>query len=328
MWFNEKTTKIFQKLKILGLIIIFFTLIFCFSDSFASSWGLQTNSWNLNKLNLEISDSKIWIWESFTLKASLELWDQNDIWDINIAWLEKFNLLWNSSSIRMQTINWETKWIYDIEIKLQAIEKGNFEIWPVEIEHWDKKNISNKVLVEVWDKLNSWINSQNSNIQNNEDSNFMTDINDNIWQKDFNFNLYFWFFLILGFFLLFYYLLKHYFSLNETKKEEIIQEKIVEVSKKDYFLDKLKSIKKEKETLNKWDFLAKINDLIREIFEHIWVSNARTKTLKEISKNTKTDENLLKILKETYFEQFKNKDLDLDKDEILEKLKQIINKMS
>lgn len=314
--------------KKIKFIALFFVLIFSFSNTFANSWDLQTNSWAINDLKLEISSTKIWIWEDFTLKTSLDLWNQTDITEVQIFWADKFNHIWNSNSMRLQSVNWLTKWIYDVEMRFQATEKWNFTVWPIEVKIWDKIHSSNTVSLEVWDIPTVWVNTQNTNSQVQNDTSSLTDINDNVWQKDFNFNFYFWIFILIWFFVLFYFLLKYYFSLNESKKEFVVKENFVEISKKEYFLEKLNQIKNDKEKLDKWSFLNKTNDLIREILEYLWVQNATKKTFKELEKNPKTDKKLLEILKETYFEQFKDKELELDKDEILENLKKILDKIS
>ncbi len=152
----------------------------------------------------------------------------------------------------------------------------------------------------------------------------MQDINDIIWPK-IHLNFSFWFlviFFIILFFILFYLLLKYYISSKEEKIE--INKNIIDkqILKKQYFLEKLENIYLKNDLYNKSVFYSLINDLLREFLEYKWLLWSRNMTFKELEKNkSKIDTDLFEIIKNTYFEEFREDESELDRKEVIKKIK-------
>ena len=152
----------------------------------------------------------------------------------------------------------------------------------------------------------------------------MQDINDIIWPKN-HLNFSFGFMIIFGvilFFILFYLLLKHYLTIKQEKIET--EKKLIgnQISKKQYFLEKLNNIIEKSDLYNKSEFYSLLNDLLREFLEYKGLISARNMTFKELEKNkSKIDTELFDIIKSTYFEEFKEDESDLDRRKILKDIK-------
>lgn len=152
----------------------------------------------------------------------------------------------------------------------------------------------------------------------------MQDINDIIWPKihlnfSFGFIIIFW---IILFFIGFFYLLRYYTNLRQLKQQEYKEKQDNEISKKQYFLDKLNILQKNCDSYNKSEFFALLNDLLREFLEYKGLLWSRNMTFKELEKNKKhIDTDLFEIIKNTYFEEFREDESELDRKEVIKKIK-------
>lgn len=296
------------------ITFLFFILNIFFSYTYSDS------TWNWELL-LKVSESKVNLNSDFTLTFSINLPDSSDFENIKIGWLEKFHSLWESSSFSFQDINWVKKSIYTMNIKLKPINLWNFIIWPAIVKLWDKELESNSIEVEViwynglfWTWTSTW-------------SNEMTDIHDIKWPKNY-FNFSFWFivvFLVFLFFIWYHYILKYYISWKDNEK--INKEKIDEpVDKNTYFLNKLSLIEKETINSSKSDFFSLLNDYLREFIEYKWINGASKMTFKELEKHKLyLDKDLFNLLKNTYYEEFReNESFWFDRKELIKNIKKHI----
>lgn len=297
-------------IKILLIILTSVLFLQLPNYAFAETWTTD--------IKLEVLEKKVDINDTFNINFSVNLGSWNDIWEVKIDWIDKFYNLWQSSAFNFQSINWESKSIYNMTIKLKPIETGKFIIWPVSLKNEDKTLKSDIVEIEViW-----WVKSKLSQSEDKELT--LEDINDINWPKNTT-NLSFWFiiiFFVILFFIGFYYLFKYYNNLKREACEESELIESIKISKNQYFLDKLNDLKDKSETYNKSEFFSLVNDLLREFLEFKWLIGARNMTFKELERNKKLiDSELFTIIKDTYFEEFKKDDSDLDRNKILKELK-------
>lgn len=293
------------------ILIIFLSFILFLLPTYAETWD--------EDIVLSTQELKVKVNDTFNINFSINLDSSNNIWDITIEWIQKFSKLWESSSFRFESVNWINKWIYDKVIKLKPTQKWKFVVWPVIVNVWNKTQKSNTIEIEV-----VWENNSNNTVIVQDTNSKMEDINDIAWPKNtFNFSFLFIivFFLIL-FFVWFFYLLRYYFSFRETefKKEKISENE--NISKNNYFLNKLNSLQKKSDIYSKSEFFSLLNDLLREYLEHNGIVFARNMTLKELEQNKKNiNPDLFEIIKDTYFEEFRKNDSDLDRKLLLKKIK-------
>ena len=313
------------KFLIIFIFIIFWNYL-AFADNFDDSedYTWTSNIQTIEDLELKISDSKILIDDIFSLSIDLNLWNDSQVWDLTIAWIENFVQRWTSRSVQSYYQNWVWYTIYGISVNLQPTKEWTFTIWPAIIQVWNEIHTSNTVEITVesvanmlssQDDLN---NFEDENLENSIDEN--SEFNPNIWQKNMNFMFFYIFLAIILLLIIIYFLTKN-------KKVEIPEkiEKVPEVSTKKYFLDKLKKIQKGE--YDSQEFCAQINNLIREIFSKSWLKNATSLTLKELEKNKNANSSLLEILKKTYYFEFNNQNFENSKDEIFSEIKKIINEI-
>ncbi|NDK08886.1 hypothetical protein EOM39_06625 [Candidatus Gracilibacteria bacterium] len=269
-------------------------------------------------IKLEILEKKVDINDTFNINFSVNLGSGNDIGEVKVEGIDKFYNLGQSSAFNFQRINGESKSIYNMTIKLKPIETGKFTIGPVSLKNGDKTLKSDTVEIEV-------IGGVKSKLSQSEDKELtLEDINDINGPKNttnFSFGFIIIFFVIL-FFIGFYYLFRYY---NNLKREACEESELIEstkISKNQYFLDKLNDLKDKSETYNKSEFFSLLNDLLREFLEFKGLIGARNMTFKELERNKKLiDSELFAIIKDTYFEEFKKDDSELDRTKILKEIK-------
>lgn len=298
--------------KIIKILLIFLLPFFVFQTAnyvFATSWETE--------IKLQLQEKSVTINDTFNLNFSVNLESWNDIWEVKVEWIDKFYNLWQSSAFSFQSINWESKSIYNMTIKLKPTQTGKFIIWPVSLKNGDKILKSDTVEIEVL-----WPASKLSKTEDKELT--INDINDINWPKNTgNFN--YWFIIIffaLLFLIGFYYLLRYYNNLKQQKQKDYKEKENENISKNKYFLDKLNLIQKNSDSYNKSEFFSLLNDFLREFLEFKWLIWARNMTFKELERNKKhIDSDLFEIIKDTYFEEFKKEDNDLDRKKILNDIK-------
>lgn len=309
--------KTFLKI-ILILSLSFFTLV-----TFAASWDKE--------IILSSQESKVNINDTFSISFMINLENGNNLWDVDVKWLEKFDKLWQSSSFSFQSVNWVSKSVQEVLIQLKPIENWKFTIWPVTAKLWDKELLSNTIEVEVsWNlnKANTTSTKNNNTLSNNEDKELtIDDLHDIEWSKS-KFDFDFWFliaFLIILFFFGFYYTYRYFTKLNEQKIKEEEDKETDYHNKNNYFLEKLKTIEKNKDKYKKWEFFALVNDFLREFLEFKWLNNARNMTFKELEKNKdKINIDLFEIIKTTYFQEFKKDEEDIDRKDLIKRIKNLL----
>jgi len=297
---------------IIKILLIFLLPLFAFQTSnyvFATTWDTD--------IKLEVQEKKITLNDTFNLNFSVNLDSGNNLWDVKINWIDKFDNLWQSSAFSFQSINWISKSVYNLTVKLKPRETWKFVIWPVSLKNWDKTLKSDTVEIEV--------GLAPSKLSKTEDKELtINDINDINWPKNTgNFSYFFIIiFFILLFFIGFYYLLNYYNNLKQQKEKDLEEKENENVSKNKYFIDKLNLLQKNCDSYSKSEFFALINDFQREFLEFKWLKWAKNMTFKELEKNKKIiDLDLFEIIKDTYFEEFKKEDNELDRIKILNDLK-------
>lgn len=291
------------------IIKIILTISFLFSFTFIKALDTDiTLSSEVTKINLE---------DSFNVNISLNLSGTTEVWEKTIEGIDKFYKLWESNSYRFESINWVNKWVYDILLVLKPKKVWIFIIWPVSLKLWDKTLLSNTIEIEVL-----W---QQSKISQTEDKELTIDDINDIKRPKNTFKLSYWFLLVfLGilFFIGFYYLLRYYFDLKEKEAKNKINADNEIISKNKYFLDKLDKLRVDSDSYNKSEFYSLINDFLREFLEFKGLSYARNMTFKELERSKKLiDKDLFEIIKDTYFEEFKKEDSDINRIEIIDKIK-------
>ncbi len=276
---------------------------------FAETWETD--------IKLQVQENKITLGDTFNLNFSVNIDSWNSLWDVKIDWIDKFDNLWQSSAFSFQSINWVSKSVYNLTVKLKPIEAWKFIIGPVSLKNWDKILKSDTVEIEV-----TWLASKLSQTEDKELT--INDINDIKWPKntgDFSYSFLIIFFILL-FFIWFYYLLRYYNNLKLQEQKNFEEKEKENVSKNKYFIDKLNLIQKNSDKYSKSEFFALINDFLREFLEYNGLIWARNMTFKELEKNKNIiDTELFDIIKDTYFEEFKKEDSDLDRKKILKEIK-------
>lgn len=157
--------------------------------------------------NLVVENEKIGISENFQLKINIDEKNNSKSWNkkIEIVWIEKFDVLWQSHQSKFSNINWKITSLQVLILTLRPKEKWEFELWPVKILWSDEKIFSNKVKIFVdWEKnflWNNWNFVKNKNLEKI----LKNDLKDEKIDFEKN-NLLFQFisFLILFFWLLFF----------------------------------------------------------------------------------------------------------------------------
>lgn len=305
------------------ILLLLLSLVLSFS-----SYITFAETWNTDEAKLSVSEEKVSIWDNFSLTLLIPISNEANVWDVNMQWLDKFQNFWSTSSFRFENINWNQKWAYDVIINLKPTDFWKFILWPASIKIWDKTIISNTVEIEV-----IWSNQVPTSSGNQSENNSlastwkteMQDINDIKWPKNF-FNFSFWFiliFLVCLFFIWFYYLIKYYllWKEEESKTKKVVQK--IE-TKENYFIEKINKIEKNIDLYDKSEFLALVNDLLREFLEYKWLKYARNMTFKELELHKNMiEKEFFKILQETYFEEFRDNsnDWEIDRKGILKEVR-------
>lgn len=319
----------FKKIKILWAI----ALSLIANHTFAANTDIE----------LSTNESKVALNSAFDVNFSMNLDSWTNLDDFTMDWIDKFTEVWKSSSFAFQSVNGANKSVYTITYKLMPKEKWKFTLWPVTVKLWNKTMKSNTISIEVWDATNQIINqnqlqnqvpTQNLNQQPPQANNTtwdheITDINDIIWQKEpSNWFWFLWIILAIIFFWAFYYITKYYLDFKDDKKitlPKLKKEKeiVKEPSKTDYFLEKLEMIKRNSNLYNKSEFFSNVNDLLREILEYKWLKQARNMTLQELKK-ADFDKKIIKLIEKTYFEEFKKEEIDINRLDIIDEIKELI----
>jgi len=317
----------FKKIKILWAI----ALSLIANHTFAANTDIE----------LSATESKVALNSTFDVNFSMNLDSWNNLDDMTMDWIDKFTEVWKSSSFAFQSVNGANKSVYTITYKLMPKEKGIFTLWPVTVKVWSKSMKSNTISIEVWDATNQIINqnqlqnqvptqkqNQAPQASNTTWDHEITDVNEILWQKDTSWFSILWLVLAIIFFWAFYYITKYYLDFKDDKKitlPKLKKEKeiVKEVTKTDYFLEKLAMIRKNHNLYNKSEFFSNINDLLREFLEYKWLNQARNMTLQELKK-ADFDKKIIKLIEKTYFEEFKKEEVDINRLDIIDEIKELI----
>ncbi|MDD3303148.1 MAG: BatD family protein [Candidatus Gracilibacteria bacterium] len=319
----------FKKIKILGAI----ALSLIANHTFAANTDIE----------LSTNESKVALNSAFDVNFSMNLDSGTNLDDFTMDGIDKFTEVGKSSSFAFQSVNGVNKSVYTITYKLMPKEKGKFTLGPVTVKLGNKTMKSNTISIEVGDATNQIINqnqlqnqvpTQNLNQQppqanNTTGDHEITDINDIIGQKEPSNGFGFlWIILAIIFFGAFYYITKYYLDFKDDKKitlPKLKKEKeiVKEPSKTDYFLEKLEIIKRNSNLYNKSEFFSNVNDLLREILEYKGLKQARNMTLQELKK-ADFDKKIIKLIEKTYFEEFKKEEIDINRLDIIDEIKELI----
>lgn len=234
----------------LQLFLVLFYIFWLSVSICADSWQIIQNQDISFKIELLSDKSNINIDEQFSLVLSIkhksQFWD--NLWDINIAWLNSFEVIWNYSSTRMNVVNWEVKSIIEKQIILKPLKEWSFTVWPATVNmNWSPIN-SNSIIISVWKKYNQ---ANDGNITKDDSSKI--DIL-RIFKSEeallFIFILFLW-----------YYLWQNKKNYNSDLDEKIIHKKI-ELPKIDdiYFLDKCLDLLKNEVLKNNELEAINVND--------------------------------------------------------------------
>lgn len=142
----------------LSSLNVFILILFQINFSYADTWkisGIDQQVQNHNSaIQIELIADQKEIWIDGQISIVLTIKQKANSWinwsDINIPWIENFKIIRNSSSTKMNIINWDIKSIIERQFILKPIEEWVFKIWPVEIQlNWETIK-SNQIEIKVW----------------------------------------------------------------------------------------------------------------------------------------------------------------------------------
>lgn len=293
--------------------------------------------------SLEVNSQEIDINNSFNIIVNIK-WDNiENIQITNISWLEDFNILRQSESQNSvsQTLihDWQevSKNIHSrvLSLLLQAKQKWNYIIWPVELTNWEETFTTNSLDLKILGEKKFLNNSFNSNIltQTNQDNtnkklleNIQGDSVETIEGekiKFFNYNFYT--FIIICCVLLFTFLYWLYFGIKKYKQNmthPVISDNINSENESSIISEQ----KWEYPWLDDNDFMEKITIICKEkIATQYHINNISYKTFDEIIQELKNMENInqdivdiLSLLKAATYA-----NIEYDKNNILHRVKEL-----
>lgn len=299
-------------IKKISLLIILF--ISFFSSIYAFDATISTTK---DKINLN---------DYTKLRIQVELRDEKNVEIKEIKWIENFDILsntqWSSSSSNIVVVNWqtktETKSINYIDLTLSPKKAWNYILWPAVLTDWTNSKETNSINISVDDKkiVNDDLRS-NRNFEREQNWDHIEIIFSIIALS----LLLITFWIIYKFYPNFY---NKYFDILKTrtnkylKKSENNIEKINEESEesKEIIYPEISDI----------EFAEKINVILRNKLKNkYYIENIDAKSYNEIYEllpEDIEDKQKLKTIIDT-LNKLKYSNLDLEKNEILELIKNI-----
>lgn len=272
--------------------------------------------------NISVTKDKIDLDEYTKLRIQVELKDEKNIEIKEIKWIENFDILsntqWSSSSSNIVVVNWqtktETKSVNYIDLNLSPKKSWNYILWPAVLTDWTNFKETNSINISV--------NEEKAIIYNWREG--KTIKKENIWLK---INIIFIFLLLITFWIVYKFYPNFY-----NKYFEIIKSKIsIYFKKSGANLEKINGENQEPKDiiypeLSDINFAEKINVILRrKLRNKYYIENIDSKSYNEIYEllpEDLDDKQKLKNIIDT-LNKLKYSNLDLEKNEILELVKNI-----
>lgn len=300
-----------------------FLWLFLFFSNVVFSYEAQISS---DKEELEV-------WETLRLEVNLK--NLEELWKVEISkinGIENFDVIWSSQSSKIISqskvvdgkFEEQREAITSLVLTLEPKKAWSFSLWPVVLDNWTEKKETNSLKINVSKtKIKPKLEDQKEQKRLVSEENFQKQYSEKSTKTDNTLDNKIYFIIILALltlFLIVIIIMRAYLSrkwkeedldknLENTDKIENTEEEIVELPdvEDEKFIEKIEKILKKEISLR---FNLKFKDKdISDIFKEIDFSN--NKDLEEI--------NIL-------LNKSKYSNLELDKTEILEKVKSFLNK--
>lgn len=300
-----------------------FLWLFLFFSNVVFSYEAQISS---DKEELEV-------WETLRLEVNLK--NLEELWKVEISkinGIENFDVIWSSQSSKIISqskvvdgkFEEQREAITSLVLTLESKKAWSFSLWPVVLDNWTEKKETNSLKINVSkSKIKPKLEDKNEQKRLASEENFQKQYSEKLTKTDNTLDNKIYFIIILAFltlFLIIIIIMKAYLSrkwwekelnkdLENKQEQENIEEEIVELPdvEDEKFIEKIEKILKKEISLR---FNLKFKDKdISDIFKEIDFSN--NKDLEEIN---------------ALLNKSKYSNLELDKTEILEKVKSFLNK--
>lgn len=300
-----------------------FLWLFLFFSNVVFSYEAQISS---DKEELEV-------WETLRLEVNLK--NLEELWKVEISkinGIENFDVIWSSQSSKIISqskvvdgkFEEQREAITSLVLTLEPKKAWSFSLWPVVLDNWTEKKETNSLKINVSKtKIKPKLEDQKEQKRLVSEENFQKQYSEKLTKTDNTLDNKIYFIIILAFltlFLIIIIIMKAYLSrkwwekelnkdLENKQEQENIEEEIVELPdvEDEKFIEKIEKILKKEISLR---FNLKFKDKdISDIFKEIDFSN--NKDLEEIN---------------ALLNKSKYSNLELDKTEILEKVKSFLNK--
>ncbi len=300
-----------------------FLWLFLFFSNVVFSYEAQISS---DKEELEV-------WETLRLEVNLK--NLEELWKVEISkinGIENFDVIWSSQSSKIISqskvvdgkFEEQREAITSLVLTLEPKKAWSFSLWPVVLDNWTEKKETNSLKINVSkSKIKPKLEDKNEQKRLASEENFQKQYSEKLTKTDNTLDNKIYFIIILAFltlFLIVIIIMKVYLSrkwwekelnkdLENKQEQENIEEEIVELPdvEDEKFIEKIEKILKKEISLR---FNLKFKDKdISDIFKEIDFSN--NKDLEEIN---------------ALLNKSKYSNLELDKTEILEKVKSFLNK--
>ena len=300
-----------------------FLWLFLFFSNVVFSYEAQISS---DKEELEV-------WETLRLEVNLK--NLEELWKVEISkinGIENFDVIWSSQSSKIISqskvvdgkFEEQREAITSLVLTLEPKKAWSFSLWPVVLDNWTEKKETNSLKINVSkSKIKPKLEDKNEQKRLASEENFQKQYSEKSTKTDNTLDNKIYFIIILAFltlFLIIIIIMKAYLSrkwwekelnkdLENKQEQENIEEEIVELPdvEDEKFIEKIEKILKKEISLR---FNLKFKDKdISDIFKEIDFSN--NKDLEEIN---------------ALLNKSKYSNLELDKTEILEKVKSFLNK--
>lgn len=300
-----------------------FLWLFLFFSNVVFSYEAQISS---DKEELEV-------WETLRLEVNLK--NLEELWKVEISkinWIENFDVIWSSQSSKIISqskvvdgkFEEQRETVTSLVLTLEPKKAWSFSLWPVVLDDWTEKKETNSLKINVSKtKIKPKLEDQKEQKRLVSEENFQKQYSEKSTKTDNTLDNKIYFIIILALltlFLIVIIIMRAYLSrkwwekelnkdLENKQEQENIEEEIVELPdvEDEKFIEKIEKILKKEISLR---FNLKFKDKdISDIFKEIDFSN--NKDLEEIN---------------ALLNKSKYSNLELDKTEILEKVKSFLNK--
>lgn len=263
-----------------------------FSQGFAS-----------DKIDVSLSADSIKIWESVDLSISSYLEDSSG--NIEIPWIQNFQIFSQSSGHSFQSLNGETKSVSNYTLSLRPLKEGAFLLGPVKIYSGTWSIEDDEVLeIRVSNILGS-VNTETEWEEEQEAPNTMAQQReeDLYGLRSIPFPYLGIALLCIAFLIGFYLLLQRILEKENTSKSITLE--VERVKHGESFIQLFEKIREQNKKLSSQDFFRVFHNEIRRYFESIWYKNATRQTLSEMRKSRWIQDSwVFKVFEKTYKNEF------------------------